>query len=174
MARYIRTSGTENIYGVKTLVDGGKTSFVPTDDDDITNKLYVNGLMTSHTHTAAQITDFNSAVSSNSAVTANTSARHTHSNKSVIDLLSDSGGSLYYNGTAVNSNNFDQSLNTTDDVTFNNVSSTGVIKINGTQVITSQQAAISSPSGGSTIDAEARTAINDILAALRTHGLIET
>lgn len=40
---------------------------------------------TSHTHTAAQVTDFNTAVSANSDVTANTAARHTHSNKALLD-----------------------------------------------------------------------------------------
>ena len=33
---------------------------------------------------------------------------------------------------------------------------------------------IASPSGGTTVDAEARTSINEILATLRQHGLIET
>lgn len=51
---------------------------------------------------------------------------------------------------------------------------TGTYKVNGTQVLTSQQAAISNPSGGSTQDAEARTAITEILAAIRTHGIIAT
>jgi hypothetical protein len=42
------------------------------------------------------------------------------------------------------------------------------------QVVGSRQAAIASPAGGSTVDAEARTALSAILAALRTHGLIES
>ncbi len=37
-----------------------------------------------------------------------------------------------------------------------------------------QHAAISDPSGGATVDAEARTAIDAILAALRTTGIIAT
>jgi hypothetical protein len=41
------------------------------------------------------------------------------------------------------------------------------------QVVGTRQAAISSPTGGSTVDAEARTALAAVLAALRTHGLIE-
>lgn len=44
----------------------------------------------------------------------------------------------------------------------------------GAQSTISQQAAISNPTGGATTDAEARTAINSILAALRTQGLIAT
>jgi hypothetical protein len=42
------------------------------------------------------------------------------------------------------------------------------------QVVGTRQAAISSPTGGSTVDAEARTALGAVLAALRTHGLIES
>jgi Protein of unknown function (DUF2793) len=45
--------------------------------------------------------------------------------------------------------------------------------INGQQVVGSRLAAIPNPSGGTIIDAEARTAIDAIVVALRTHGLIE-
>lgn len=45
-------------------------------------------------------------------------------------------------------------------------------KVAGNQVLGAQGAAVSDASGGSTIDAEARTAINVLLARLRTHGLI--
>ncbi len=37
-----------------------------------------------------------------------------------------------------------------------------------------QAAAIADPTGGTTVDAEARSAINDILAALRGFGIIAT
>lgn len=47
-----------------------------------------------------------------------------------------------------------------------------VYKVNNTQVLTSRQAAIANPIGGSVVDAEGRLAIANILAALRTHGLI--
>jgi len=46
------------------------------------------------------------------------------------------------------------------------------LDINGVQVIAARQAAIANPSGGTTIDAEARVALAAILASLRTHGLI--
>lgn len=42
----------------------------------------------------------------------------------------------------------------------------------GIAVVGAQQAAIAAPASGTTIDAEARTAIAAILTALRTHGLI--
>lgn len=44
--------------------------------------------------------------------------------------------------------------------------------LGGQQVLGLQQPAIADPGGGVTIDAEARTAIAAILAALRQHGLI--
>lgn len=51
---------------------------------------------------------------------------------------------------------------------------TGVYKVDGVQVVKEQQPAIPSPTGGSIVDTEARTAINSILTAMRTHGLIQT
>lgn len=53
-----------------------------------------------------------------------------------------------------------------------NVNVTGVVKIDGQQILTVQQAAIADPTGGATVDTEARTAVVEILDALRTHGLI--
>jgi hypothetical protein len=47
-----------------------------------------------------------------------------------------------------------------------------VYKINSTQVVGAQGAAVADASGGSVIDAEARTALNALLARVRTHGLI--
>lgn len=41
--------------------------------------------MVSHTHTASDITDFQTAVSGNADVSANTNARHTHNNLSILD-----------------------------------------------------------------------------------------
>lgn len=47
-------------------------------------------------------------------------------------------------------------------------------EVSGTKVVGAQQAAIPDASGGLTIDTEARAALNTLLAALRTHGLIDT
>ncbi len=46
--------------------------------------------------------------------------------------------------------------------------------IGGARVVGSAAAAIPGPAGGSTVDAEARASVVQILAALRGHGLIET
>lgn len=42
---------------------------------------------TTHTHTASQVTDFDTEVSNNTDVAANTTARHTHSNKTTLDAI---------------------------------------------------------------------------------------
>lgn len=47
------------------------------------------------------------------------------------------------------------------------------VLIGGQQVVGGRAAAIGSASGGSTVDSEARGVIDQILAALRQHGLIE-
>ena len=46
--------------------------------------------------------------------------------------------------------------------------------LGGLQVVGNRAAAIASATGGTTVDAQARTAIDQILAALRQHGLIDT
>lgn len=53
-----------------------------------------------------------------------------------------------------------------------NLAAGNVYSVNGTQVVTSRQAAVTAPAGGATIDTQARTAINDIIARLVAHGLI--
>ena len=48
------------------------------------------------------------------------------------------------------------------------------VVIGDTQVVGSQLAPIAGPTGGAVADVEGRAAINEILAALRQHGLIHT
>ncbi len=48
------------------------------------------------------------------------------------------------------------------------------ISVGGTQVVGAQQPAIADPVGGTTVDTEARAALADMLAMLRSHGLIAT
>jgi hypothetical protein len=47
------------------------------------------------------------------------------------------------------------------------------LMLGGQQVVGSRAAAIAAPSGGTTVDSQARTAIGLILAALHQHGLID-
>ena len=46
------------------------------------------------------------------------------------------------------------------------------VEIGGLQVLAPRASAIAAPSGGATVDAEARAAIDQMLAMLRGHGLI--
>jgi len=67
------------------------------------------------------------------------------------------------------------SVGTSTDPGAKNVDIAGVYKVSGLQVVSVQMPAITPPSGGTTIDAQARTAINSILAVLSLgsggHGL---
>lgn len=47
------------------------------------------------------------------------------------------------------------------------------LRINGVQVVGSRREPIASPSGGSIIDQECRVAVDAVIVALRSHGLIE-
>jgi hypothetical protein len=58
------------------------------------------------------------------------------------------------------------------DVNINGNSNANSYKVNNIKVLGSQQPTISNPTGGSTIDAESRTAITSILNALKSHGII--
>lgn len=48
------------------------------------------------------------------------------------------------------------------------------VRVNGSKVLGAQQLAIANATGGGVVDVEARNALTQILAALRTHGLIAT
>lgn len=48
------------------------------------------------------------------------------------------------------------------------------VVIGGEQVVGARQGAIASPAGGATTDSEARAAVDQILNAMRAHGLIES
>jgi hypothetical protein len=50
----------------------------------------------------------------------------------------------------------------------------GSLVLDGIQVVGSRLPAIAGPSGGTIVDSECRAAINQILAALRQHGLIDS
>jgi hypothetical protein len=48
------------------------------------------------------------------------------------------------------------------------------VVIDGQQVVGSRAGAIASPTGGTTVDSQARTTIDQVLAVLRDHGLIDS
>jgi hypothetical protein len=50
----------------------------------------------------------------------------------------------------------------------------GAVRIDGNKVVGARQPAIATPVGGPVADAEARTALSQILVVLRAHGLIST
>jgi hypothetical protein len=58
------------------------------------------------------------------------------------------------------------------DISAQDINATGAFYVDDMQVLTSQQAAIAAPTGGATVDTQARTAIGSILTAMETHGLI--
>lgn len=78
--------------------------------------------------------------------------------------ISVSGSPITGAGTVTVTLNLNPSVTTVDATTS--------YKIAGTKVVGARGAAVPDATGGVTIDAEARTAINDLLARLRTHGLI--
>jgi hypothetical protein len=70
-------------------------------------------------------------------------------------------------GSAVGSNGPD-----TLTLGFSGIYTNGDFYRNGTKILSTQQAAVTAPTGGATVDSEARTAINAIRARLAAHGLI--
>lgn len=52
------------------------------------------------------------------------------------------------------------------------LASSKVLKVNNVQVVGAQQAYIANATGGTAIDAEARTTLDSILTAMKAHGLI--
>lgn len=50
----------------------------------------------------------------------------------------------------------------------------GGVYVNDIKLLGEQGAAVADASGGATVDAEARTALNALLARLRAHGVIAT
>lgn len=91
-----------------------------------------------------------------------------------IDLLTFStykiSGTVVLNDTTLGAGVTASSLTSLGSIVgFNAVTN---ISVDGTQIVQSQGAAVPDASGGATIDAESRTAINDLLARVRAHGLI--
>ena len=102
------SGGSETVTTLGTLINNATEKAIPVNadmlplmDSDSSNvvkklswanikttlKTYFDGLYAtiSHTHTTSNITDFSTNVSNNTDVSANTSARHTHGNKTILD-----------------------------------------------------------------------------------------
>lgn len=80
------------------------------------------------------------------------------------------GGTVVLTNTALGATVLASSLTSVGILVSVNTSS--AYFVNGTQVVTGQGAAVIDAAGGATVDAEARTAINTLLARVRAHGLI--
>lgn len=80
-----------------------------------------------HTHTAANITDFQSSVSSNTDVAANTTARHTHSNKTLLDTYDQTNANI---ADAVTKKHAHANLSALDNVSGVNTGDETTTRIN--------------------------------------------
>ena len=67
---------------------------LPNTDGTLATQAYVDANTGAHTHVAADITDFDTEVSNNTSVAANTAARHTHSNKALLDTYTQTEANL--------------------------------------------------------------------------------
>lgn len=142
-------TGDETISTLGTKISGSTSKTTPVDADVIalsdsaasnilkklswanikgTLKIYFDTLyaIVGHTHTSTNITDFDVEVSNNTDVAANTSARHTHSNKSILDNTTASyttAEQTKLSGIDTNANNYSHPTQTA--ITSNN--SNGVV-----------------------------------------------
>ncbi len=100
LKRGVSLSGGNDTYKVKATSTDANPDFLDNKVDnstievDASNKLKVKDdvfALKRHTHTASDITDFDIEVSNNTDVQANTNARHTHSNKAVLDAITNAG-----------------------------------------------------------------------------------
>ena len=87
---FVRKNGIS--YSFYTSYNDGSGSGL---DADLLDGLDSNEFsLSTHTHVASDITDFDEAVSNNSNVSTNTAQRHTHSNLGIIDNITDSGSGI--------------------------------------------------------------------------------
>jgi hypothetical protein len=93
----IQSDWTQTDNTLKDFIKNKPTTFTPTahtHDDRYYTETEIDLALSSksntgHTHTSSNITDFQTTVSLNSDVVANTTARHTHSNKTILDAITE-------------------------------------------------------------------------------------
>lgn len=130
------THSIGDVTGLQTALDG-KLSSVPSEyitESELTTELGDYVLNTdsrlsdartpiSHTHTASEVTDFDLEVSNNTDVSANTAARHTHSNQAILDSTT----AIYTNTKDIKLGLIQDgaTLNSSDAVLLNRANHTG-------------------------------------------------
>lgn len=86
----ITDAGTAAALNVAVTGDAASGEVVKGNDSRLTDAR----TPTSHTHTASEVTDFDTEVANNSDVAANTTARHSHSNKALLDTYTQTEANL--------------------------------------------------------------------------------
>lgn len=92
----------------------------------------------------------------------------TNSDTLVLDLPNDAASAA---GTLIT---FTRSGTSPGTTTFGAAVGATEFQVSATKVVGAQGAVVADAAGGATVDAEARTAINTLLARVRAHGLIAT
>ena len=151
-------AGATALNGSVVIGDGGDTVAINSSDWDISATGALTGI-------GALTTDGVATIRNNATITGSLSLADALETGPALAIQTDRIV-LKADGTA----EFLQGAVTIDALGEFNVD--GGYEVDGLQVVGSRGAAIPTPTGGGTVDAEARTAIGSILSAMRTHGLI--
>ena len=87
----VKASSTDTTAGYLDAKVDGSTIEVSSNKLKVKDNVFADKV---HTHTASDITDFDTKVSNNSDVSSNTSARHTHANKALLDTYDQTNADL--------------------------------------------------------------------------------
>ena len=151
-------AGATALNGSVVIGDGGDTVAINSSDWDISSAGALTGI-------GAITSDGVATIRNNATITGSLSLADALETGPALAIQTDRIV-LKADGTA----EFLQGAVTIDALGNFNVD--GGYQVDGLQVVGSRGAAIPTPTGGGTVDAEARTAIGSILSAMRTHGLI--
>lgn len=173
MRSLIRIGTIESILTRLGLIKGTATSLDPTNPENITlaNQYGINSAPPSKTN-CLLFSAFGYAENV-FAISFNTNAPRINSGETII--YDNFGNQIYLKNNGdidiVAAKNINITATTTS--ASGNINTQGVYKVDGTQVVTNRQPAITPPTGGTTIDTEGRAAIDQIITTLQTHGLTE-